>query len=199
MKVTVYYDYICPFCFLGTKRIERLTQEFNITLEWRGIEIHPEIPPQGVRRAKNPRFDQASLNIKEMSLEDNLEIRLPGIVSNSRLSLEASEFAKSKDSFREFHNSVYKAYFQDGQNIGNIDVILNIGEKTGLEINELQECLKKRTMLKRIEENRREAERDQVLGVPTFLFGRFGVHGVQSLDAFRKIIKRVIERSAYNF
>lgn len=195
MKVTLYYDYICPYCFLGTKRIERLAKEFDMDLEWRGIEIHPEIPPQGVRRAKTLKFGQVAEDIKEMSLEDNIEIKFPGIVTNTRLSLEASEFAKLKDSFSQFHNRVYEAYFQNGENIGTIDVILDIGEKTGLDVIELEECLKKRTMLKKIEENRQVAERDQIMGVPTFIFGKFPVHGVQSLDAFRKIINRAIERS----
>lgn len=195
MKVTVYYDYICPFCFLGTKRIERLAKEFDMDVEWRGIEIHPEISPQGVRRSKTLKSEQVAQNIKKMSLEDNIEIKFPGIVTNSRLGLEASEFAKAKDSFSKFHNCVYEAYFQYGENIGMINVILNIGEKAGLDIIELEECLKKRTMLKKIEENRREAEKDQVMGVPTFIFGKFPVHGVQSLDAFRKIINRAIERS----
>ena len=195
MKVTVYYDYICPYCFLGTKRIERLAKEFDMDLEWRGIEIHPEIPPQGVKRSKTLRFGQVAEDVKEMILEDNIEIKFPGIVTNTRLCLEASEFAKAKYSFSKFHNGVYEAYFQDGENIGKIDVILDIGEKTDLDVIELEECLKKRTMLKKIEENRREAERDQVMGVPTFIFGKFPVHGVQSLDAFRKIINRAVERS----
>ncbi|MGH7801431.1 MAG: DsbA family oxidoreductase [Thermodesulfobacteriota bacterium] len=194
MKVTVYYDYICPYCFLGTKRIERLAKESDMDLEWRGIEIHPEIPPQGVRPAKTLKFGQVAEDVKEMSLEDKIKIKFPGIVTNTRVCLEASEFAKAKDSFSKFHNSVYEAYFQDGENIGTNDVILDIGEKTGLDVIELEECLKKRTMLKKIEENRRGAERDQVMGVPTFIFGRFPVHGVQSLDAFRKIINRAVER-----
>jgi|SRR3989304_7624563 len=195
MKVTVYYDYICPYCFLGTKRIERLAKEFDMDLEWRGIEIHPEIPPQGVRRAKTLRFVQAAEDIKEMGLEDNITIKFPGIVTNTRLCLEASEFAKVKDSFSKFHNGVYEAYFLEGVNIGKIDVILNIGEKTGLDVIELEECLKKRTMLNKIEENRREAERAQIMGVPTFIFGKFPLHGVQSPEAFRKIINRAVERS----
>ena len=187
-------DYICPYCFLGTKRIERLAKEFDMDLEWRGIEIHPEIPPQGVKRSKTLRFQQVAQNITEMSQEDKVEITFPGIVTNTRLSLEASEFAKVNDSFSQFHNGVYEAYFQNGENIGTIDVILDIGEKTGLDVIELEECLKKNTMLKKIEENRRGAERDQVMGVPTFIFGKFPVHGVQSLDAFRKIINRAVER-----
>src|SRR5574341_1391285 len=106
MKVTVYYDYICPYCFLGTKRIERLAKEFDMDIERRGIEIHPEIPPQGVKRSKTLRFQQVAQNITEMSLEDNIKIKFPGMVTNTRLSLEASEFAKVKDSFSQFHNGV---------------------------------------------------------------------------------------------
>ena len=195
MKVTIYYDYICPYCFLGTKRIERLAKEFDMDLEWRGIEIHPETPPQGVKRSKTLKFQQVAQNITGMSQEDKVDITFPGIVTNTRLCLEASEFAKANDGFYKFHNGIYEAYFQDGENIGLINVILNIGEKTGLDVIELEECLKKRMMLKKVEENRKVAERDQVMGVPTFILGRFPVHGVQSLDAFRKIISRAIERS----
>ncbi len=163
-------------------------------VEWRGIEIHPEISPQGVRHSKTLKSEQVAKNIKKMSQENNIEIKFPEIVTNSRLDLEASEFTKAKHSFSNFHNCVYEAYFQNGENIGMINVILDIGEKAGLDIIELEECLKRRTMLKKIEENRREAERDQVLGVPAFIFGRFPVHGLQSLDVFRKIINRAIER-----
>lgn len=194
MKVTIYYNYICPFCFLGIKRLEVLEKEFSMEIESKGIEIHPEIPPQGVKRAKTLRLEQVVQNINEMSKEDGFEIRLPGIIANSRLSLEASEFARTKDKFTEFHKGIYKAYFQDGENIGNRDVILKVGENVGLQVGELEECLNQRTMLKKIEENRQEAEKNQILGVPTFIFGSFPIHGVQSLESFRKIIHRTVER-----
>jgi len=195
MKVTVYYDYICPFCFLGIKRLEVLEKEYPMEIESKGIEIHPEIPPQGVKRAKTPRLNQIVQNIAEMSGEDGFEIKLPGIIANSRLSLEASEFAKTKNRFKEFHNGIYEAYFLRGENIGNRDVILRVGEKAGLPIKELEECLEHRSMLKKIEENKRDAEKSLVLGVPTFIFGNFPLHGVQSLESLRKIIDRVLERS----
>ncbi|MGH7790999.1 MAG: DsbA family oxidoreductase, partial [Thermodesulfobacteriota bacterium] len=101
----------------------------------------------------------------------------------------------TKDKFTEFHRDIYKAYFLHGENIGDRDVILKVGEYAGLQVKELQECLNRRTMLKRIEENRQEAERNQILGVPAFIFGGFAVHGVQSLESFRKIIARVIEKN----
>ena len=195
MNVTVYYDYICPFCYLGTKRILGLSKEFNLTIDWKGIEIHPEFPPQGKKRMKTLKSKSFAETIREMAKEDNIEIKLPGYATNSRLSLEASEFAKIKGKFLEFHIGVYEAYFLEGRNIGDIEIVLDIGEKAGLDKSELQECLSKRTMFDKIEENKKEAEDKLILGVPTFLFGDFPVHGNQSTQTMRHIIKRSLERS----
>jgi len=195
MNVTVYYDYICPFCYLGTKRILGLSKEFNLTIDWKGIEIHPEFPPQGKKRTKTLKSKSFAETIREMAKEDNIEIKLPGYATNSRLSLEASEFAKIKGKFLEFHIGVYEAYFLEGRNIGDIEIVLDIGEKAGLDKSELQECLSKRTMFDKIEENKKEAEDKLILGVPTFLFGDFPVHGNQSTQTMRHIIKRSLERS----
>ncbi len=163
-------------------------------VEWKGIEIHPEIPTQGVKRRNILRLEQTTQNLAEMGEEDQVQIKLPGLVTNSRLSLEASEFAKTENKFIEFHIGVYESYFQHGNNIGSKDIILNIGEKSGLQIRKLEECLNQRTMRKKIEENRQEAERNLILGVPTFIFAGFPIHGVQSLYSFRKIINKAIER-----
>jgi len=195
MNVTVYYDYICPFCYLGAKRILGLSKEFNLTIDWKGIEIHPEFPPQGKKRTKTLKSKSFAETIREMAKEDNIEIKLPGYATNSRLSLEASEFAKIKGKFLEFHIGVYEAYFLEGRNIGDIEIVLDIGEKAGLDKSELQECLSKRTMFDKIEENKKEAEDKLILGVPTFLFGDFPVHGNQSTQTMRHLIKRSLERS----
>ncbi|TDI98524.1 MAG: hypothetical protein E2O70_09550 [Candidatus Dadabacteria bacterium] len=193
MNVTVYYDYICPFCYLGTKRILGLSKEFNLTIDWKGIEIHPEFPPQGKKRTRTLKSKSFAETIREMAKEDNIEIKLPGYATNSRLSLEASEFAKIKGKFLEFHIGVYEAYFLEGRNIGDIEIVLDIGEKAGLHRSDLVECLNKRTMFDNIEANKKEAEDNIILGVPTFIFGNFPVHGNQSTQTMRHIIKRALE------
>lgn len=193
MNVTVYYDYICPFCYLGTKRILGLSKEFNLTIDWKGLEIHPEFPPQGKKRTKTLKSKSFAETIREMAKEDNIEIKLPGYATNSRLSLEASEFAKIKGKFLEFHIGIYEAYFLEGRNIGDIEIVLDIGEKAGLHRSDLVECLNKRTMFDNIEANKKEAEDNIILGVPTFIFGNFPVHGNQSTQTMRHIIKRALE------
>ena len=195
MNVTVYYDYICPFCYLGTKRILELSKEFDLKINWKGIEIHPEFPPQGKKRTKTLKSKSFAETVYSMSDEDNIEIKLPGFATNSRQALEASEFAKTKGRFLEFHLSVYEAYFLKGLNIGDTEIVLGIGEKAQISRNELRQCLDERTMFDTIKANKKEAEDNLILGVPTFLFGEFPVYGNQSIDTMKQIIKRSLEIS----
>ncbi len=104
---------------------------------------------------------------------------------------------KTEGKFHEFHEAVFKAYFEEGKNIGEIQALLDIGRSVGLELSRLEGCLKNRTMRRRIDENNREAQEKSILGVPTFFFGKLPVFGVQSVDVFRKIIERAIERDLF--
>lgn len=195
MNVTVYYDYICPFCYLGSERILGLSEEFDLEIKWKGIEIHPEFPPEGKKRSKTLKSKSFAETIYSMADEDGIEIKLPGFATNSRLALEASEFAKTKGKFLDFHLAIYKAYFVQGSNIGELEVILEIGESIGLDFTELKESLDNRSMFDRIEKNKRDADENYILGVPTFVFGNFPVHGSQSAQTMRNIIERSLERS----
>lgn len=195
MKVTVFYDYNCPFCYLGSMSLNELSKEFEMDIEWKGFEIHPEFPPEGRKRSKSIKSLRVSGGVMEMAREDGFQIKLPGFAANSRLALEGSEFAKTKGLFKEFHEGVYEAYFMKGLNIGDIDVLLDVGSCTGLDKSELKEALHSRSMYEKIEQNRHEAQNNRILGVPTYIFGKFPVHGYQPTETFRKIIQRAIERA----
>lgn len=195
MLITVYYDYICPFCYLGTKRILEMSKEFDLNIDWKGIEIHPEFPAEGKKRAKTLKSKSFAKTVYSMAKEDNLEIKLPGFATNSRLALEASEFARVKGKFLEFHLAVYEAYFLKGLNIGQADIILDIGEKSGINKDELKQSLSGRSMFDKIKANKKEANDNLILGVPTFLFGKFPVYGNQSTDTLKQIINRSLSMS----
>ncbi len=190
MDIIFYFDYICPFCYVGTKRMLKIADEFDLSIDWRGIEIHPEFSPEGKIRKKSPRSKHLAETLKEITDIDNSDIQLPGFVTNSRLCLEASEFSKTKGKFTEFHTTAFDYFFNQKENIGKIETILNIGKIAGLDTGELEDNLKKRLMKKQIEENQKSADDNIVIGVPTLYFNEFRVHGVQSPDIYRKIIKK---------
>ena len=195
MKVTVFYDYICPFCYITSTNIEALSDEFDLDIDWKGIEIHAEYPTGGVKSSKTLRSLKAAETIKQTAGESGIPFIPPGFRTNSRLSLEASEFAKTRNLFKAMHKALYNAYFQDKKNIGSLNIILELGETAGIDRILLEECLIGRSMFGQIEENKKEAAEYGVLGVPTVILGHFPIHGNQTIDTLRHMIRRAIERS----
>ena len=194
MKVTFYYDYICPFSYIGTKRMEKLKEELELDVTWVGIEIHPDYPATGKPRKKTPRLIHITQTLKDIAKADNTEISLPGFITNSRLCLESAEFAKTIGKFEEFHKAAYESLFRHRENIGDIKVIRRIATRAGIDPDELEQSLRKREMKNRIEENKKQAENNMVLGVPTIYFNEFRVHGVQTIEDYKQLIMKETER-----
>lgn len=196
MKLTVFYDYICPFCYITSKNLETLSNELELDIDWKGIEIHPEYPGEGQKSSKTLKSLKTAESIKGAAKESGMEMLLPGFRTNSRLSLEASEFAKTRGRFVSFHKLIYEAYFMERKNIGDMEIVLEAGVMSGLDPKELEECLTGRTMFHKVEENKKAAQSNLVTGVPTLIMGNFPVYGNQSPETLRLLIKRAIERSA---
>ncbi len=186
-KVVVYSDYICPFCFIGKSRIDRLKKEFDAMVEWRNIEIHPETPLDGIPRTQlSAGFSQLWLNVERLAKEAGVEIRQPPTISNSSLALIASEYARKEGRFEAFHDRVFRAYWQEGRNIGDINVPLEIGRETGLEPSRLKAYFKEGDWEAALERNNRSASKHQVSGVPTFIIGKEKVVGAQPYEAIKE-------------
>ncbi len=190
MKITVFYDYICPFSYIGSKRIQKIANEYGFEIDWKGYEIHPEYPKEGKKRKRTLKTIRVLESLNSVLDEGDVDIKLPGFITNSRLALLTAEFAKSKDKFIEFHNLCYDSYFLEGKNIGDINVILEIAEKVDLDKNELDVALENKKTFATLKNYRTEAEEFDVLGVPSIVFNSFRVHGVQTIETYRQIIAK---------
>lgn len=193
-KVIVYSDYICPFCYIGKRRIDKLREEFDVDVEWKGFELHPETPKEG--KDFSNFFDGSYIkmvreNVDKLAKEVNLKFKRGSLISNSKLSLKAGEFSKTKNKFDEYHEAVFKAYFQEAKDIGDIKVIIEIAKKIGLDIEELENYLKSNEADKILERHKEEAIKDGINGVPTFIIGDKKIVGAQPYN----IIKKVVEES----
>jgi len=201
MKITVFSDYICPFCYIGTETLRRIQPEVPpFTLEWKGFQIHPEYPATGIpmeRRVAQygqERYAAIWRNILSLAESIELEMRPPQVLTNSLMPLEATEYAKAQRKEAAFSRSVYRAYFHDGKNIGDPEVVLALAEQTGLDPAEVQDHLKGGTYSARLEAFHQEARALGVSGVPTFVVGPAQIVGAQSPEVFVNMLKRVAER-----
>ncbi len=190
MNITVFYDYICPFSYIGSKRIQKIASDYGIEIEWKGYEIHPEYPSDGKLRKRSLKMAKVNESLKSVMDEEESKFKLPGFVTNTKMALEAAEFAKTEGKFLEFHNSCYDSYMINRKNIGDINVILEIGENVGVNKHLLQEALTNKEMTDSLESYKEDAKKADVFGVPTILFNDFRIHGVQSIETYKSFIKK---------
>jgi predicted DsbA family dithiol-disulfide isomerase len=201
VKITVFSDYICPFCFIGTETLRKVQPDVPpFSLEWKGFQIHPEYPATGISVEQRvahfgkERYQAIWRNITTMAEGIGLEMRQPRMLTNSLLALEATEYAKDEGKASEFSRTMYQAYFQDGQNIGEVEVVLDVARQVGLDSAVVREHLQAGTYSERLKTAQQEAHALGVSGVPTFVVGPAQIVGAQSPDVFVNMLRRVAER-----
>jgi predicted DsbA family dithiol-disulfide isomerase len=115
------------------------------------------------------------------------------ISSYSHLALEAAEFAfqYSPDPWA-YHKRLFKAYFEELANIGDVDLLVNLGEECGMHGPSLREALVERRYEAKVDEGIGWSRAIGVTAIPTFVFNeRLGMVGAQELPAFREMMQRV--------
>ncbi len=111
------------------------------------------------------------------------------LLSNSRLALQAVEFARDNAKFQEYHQALFTAYFSEGLNIGDLNVLRQIACDTGLDAEAMIQGVESGKYLSKLVEVQNDAARLGVTGVPTFFIGmKKSIIGVQSLEVFRKAL-----------
>ena len=201
MKIIVFSDYICPFCYIGIETLKQAQREIPpSTLEWKGFQIHPEYPAAGIpieqRMAQvgQERYEMIWKNILSLADTIGLPMQQPPVLTNSLMALETTEYAKAQGKADSFSQSVYEAYFQKGQNIGDLGVILALANESGLDSNAVETHLQERTYAPRLDLARTEARTHGVSGVPTFIVGPAQIVGAQSREVLVSMLNRVAER-----
>ena len=137
--------YFCEKCrriHIGYHRIEKLKKEYNLSVEWRPFEIHPETPKKGALIDELPfpkgYLEMAFANVKRLADEDGLTLKFAEKLPNSRFALYLSEFARKKGKFEEFHKLVLEAYWLERRDIGDKSLLLDLAESVGLNKNEIE-------------------------------------------------------------
>ena len=202
LKLVMYSDFICPFCYLGFQVVRKLKPEFDLEVEWRGFQIHPEWPAEGMpaaewRTGMDPAARRAAWErIGAMADAVGLSMKAPALLTNSRLALEAALFAIAAGAGEPFEERVFRAYFTEGRNIGKMSVLGDLSAEVGLDRDELNLALESNRYSERLRETTHEAHERGVSGVPTFFVGQFPMVGAQSEEVMRMLLRRASERQA---
>ena len=193
LKVIVYSDYICPFCYIGFHRIQKLKEKYDLDVDWEPFELHPETPKTGFKMEglsfPKDYLEMVMANVKRLADEDGLNLKFTGTLPNSQLAMYISEFARVKGVFDEFHKLVFDSYWLEGKDIGDLSLLLDLAESVGLNKEEIKIYIKSDEPVNRLKKNMSELGRRGINGVPTFLIGDQFVIGAQPYEVFENVIK----------
>ena len=115
-------------------------------------------------------------------------------LSNTHLSLEAAEYARDQGRYDEFHHNTFKAYFSDGKDIGNMEVLLEVAKESGLDADELQAALTDKRYAERVSNGSKSAKESGVTAIPAFFIeGGDSITGAVSEDRFREALQSIAE------
>jgi predicted DsbA family dithiol-disulfide isomerase len=197
VKIVVFSDYICPFCYIGFYRVEQLKENFDLEVEWRPFEIHPETPKNGTDLSNLPfpteYLEMMKANIKKLADDVGVTFKLTDKLPNSRMALYLSEFARKKGKFDEFHKLIFDAYWKDGKDIGDQALLLDLADSLGFDRSEVLEYIDSEEPFNELKKSLSELRKYGINGVPTFIIGDKIVVGAQPYEVFEKVIRNALE------
>jgi predicted DsbA family dithiol-disulfide isomerase len=207
-RLTVFSDYVCPFCYLEEPDIAAVRDAYGerVEIDHRAYELRPDpvptLDPDGEYLHRV--WDTAVYPIADAL---GMTLRLPPVQPRSRRALEAAEYAREERRFSETHDALFRALFQDGRDLNDSETLLEIGAAAGLDEQELRRALDEGRYTEKVVADEELAKRLGVFSVPTVLVGRSdlpleeaeAVVGTQTgNERLKKAVERVLREGDEN-
>jgi predicted DsbA family dithiol-disulfide isomerase len=174
-------------------RIEQLRKEHNVQIKWVHFPLHPDTPAQG--RSLADMFAGRGYDIPKMQAQMRERMAAEGLpygdrtmTYNSRLAQELGAWADTQPGGDAIHDALFRAYFVDGVDISNVEVLVGIASAVGLSAEQAREVLATRSFGPVIDADWEKSHDYGVTGVPTFVAGRQGVVGAQPYETLERLV-----------
>ena len=160
--------------------------------------LRPDTPKEGKPRELRPGEspDRLSEPLGTYAEEAGLVMRRPPVTPNTMYALEATEHAQRQGKFDMFHRELYKAYWERGENLGDLDVIRHVADICELDWPELKDRLESRYYERPVMTQFQEAVELGIRGIPAFLIGDVLFTGARPYDVFKAVMSTVLEQRA---
>ncbi|MCX6020648.1 MAG: DsbA family protein [Chloroflexi bacterium] len=182
---------------MGLERAERLQREHGVEIELRAFLLRPDIQPGGLVRQSRPgEAEPGSLltgHIGDMAKEVGRIMRRAPKTAYTIPALEATEFAKQVGKVEPFHIGVFKALWEDGEDIEDFAVLRKVAEQSGIDWSAMERALVERTYQEAVEQQMEAAVAMGINAIPAFVMGNRGFMGAQPYDIFERLLNIVLQ------
>jgi predicted DsbA family dithiol-disulfide isomerase len=202
MLLEIFSDTVCPWCYIGKRRLERalrLRPQPGLVRRWRAFQLNPGLPASGMDRRQYMIAKFGSLEraqrlyeaVSRVGAQEGIRFdfdqiaRTPNTVRSHRLLYAAAE----QDKQPELLELIFRAYFPEGRDIGDPDVLAELAALAGLPGAAIADALVEGGRLDSAMTEDLQSRRIGINGVPFFVFnGRFGLSGAQEPEALLNML-----------
>jgi predicted DsbA family dithiol-disulfide isomerase len=197
MKVEIWSDIMCPFCYLGKHRFEKAVAQFphkdKIEIVWKSFQLDPTL--KGVISKESyfakkgfpeAQYKAMTANIASAAVEEGLEMNMDDIIiSNTTKAHLLLQLAKSLGKSNLAEEVLFYMYFTEGYNIDDEASLFEAGKRLGIDREKVANALENKELIAAFEKDLMEAQQFGISGVPFFIFDRkYAVSGAQAPDHF---------------
>ena len=197
VRILIWSNYVCPFCYLERPVLDRIQAELgeNVEIDWRSFELRPEPEP-----TLDPHAEYLhrvwGQSVYPMAEERGLTLTLPPVQPRSRKAHEAAEFAREAGLLDAMNRALFKAFFEDGRDLADPEVLMDIGRSVGLDENGLREALASGRYEVRVLDDEHLARQIGISGVPALIVTAgaqaYLVSGAQPYETVKDVIERAL-------
>jgi predicted DsbA family dithiol-disulfide isomerase len=213
LRIDIVSDVVCPWCIIGYKQVEKaltlLPEPVEAEIHWHPFELNPDMPPEGedagehIARKYGRSPDEAKAvraHIKDTASALGFEFgdlgarRIYNTFSAHKLLTKTGELlGASKQTALKL--ALFEAYFQQGQDVSDETVLLDIAEQTGIERELAATWLADDALSGQVRAEERYWVNENITGVPAIIFdGKYMVPGAQSAETFAQVIGKVLAK-----
>ncbi len=159
--------------------------------------LHPETPAEGISiealfGGRGVDLDGMYQRMKALMDAEGLPYGQRTHTYNSRLAQEVGTWADTQQGGAAIHDAIFKAYFVDGRNIGDVDVLVDIASSVGLPAEAARKVLVERACKAEVDADWARSRAYGITGVPTFVAGGYGVVGAQPYETLEKLVRHAL-------
>ncbi len=202
-------DPICPWCYIGKAKLDRALEaapEHPFEIQWKPFQLNPDMPAEGMDRREYLEWKFGGREgaikvygeIAKTAEATGLDIafdkikRTPNTLNAHRLIL----WAKIEEKQSQVVSQLFKRYFREGQDISDIDVLVDVATTVGMDGDLVRRLLNGNSDLAETIAEDKKAREMGIQGVPCFIIGAsYAVQGAQNTDTWANIITEIVEKS----
>jgi len=211
IRIDIVSDVVCPWCIIGYKQVEKALADTGAEAEiwWHPFELNPDMPPEGEdptqygarkygntpeqSKANRQRLQAMSESVGfPFNFRDDMRV-VNTFKAHKLLSIFANE--RGPDAQTKLKLALFKANFQDGLNVSDDEVLLDVAEANGMDRDAAKSWIADEALTEAVRAEMQQWRERDIQGVPAIIFdGKFMVPGAQSAETFANVIGKVLAK-----